>query len=146
MYPKIGITALVSSSSCSWNSGTLVFDVVNQNTGNGYNPRTGVCTAPTAGEYVFVVNVQSYGSRNIDVVVLLNWVNWVWTMARRTNGVYDKAGPNLVVLILQKEDKMWVKYRYGQGYYTDGIITTFSGFLLSCNHWILLGLINTFLT
>lgn len=69
---KIGITALVSSSSCSLNSGTLVFDVVIQNIGNGYNPRTGVYTAPTAGEYVFVVNVQSCGSRNIDLVVVLN--------------------------------------------------------------------------
>lgn len=64
MYPKIGITALVSSSSCSWNSGTLVFDVVIKNTGNGYNPRTGVYTAPTAGEYVFVVSVGQISLRS----------------------------------------------------------------------------------
>lgn len=122
----------MSSSSGTWNSGTctLVFDVVIANVRNGYNPRTGVFTAPTSGEYVFFVNVQSYGSQNIDVVVVLNGVTKVRTMAKSSNGEYNEAGPILVVLTLQKEDKVWIKYRYGQGYYTDGIITTFSGFLL----------------
>uniref|UniRef100_K1PZQ0 Caprin-2 n=1 Tax=Magallana gigas TaxID=29159 RepID=K1PZQ0_MAGGI len=119
----------MSSYSISWNSGTLVFPVVITNVGNGYNPSTGVFTAPTAGEYVFFVNVQSYNTESIYVDVVLNGVTKVRTMAQGGTDYYD-AGPNLAVLTLQKGDRVWVKYHAGQGYYIDGPITTFSGFLL----------------
>lgn len=127
---RIGFTATVSSTSSTWKSGNLVFDVVITNVGNGYNPGTGVFTAPTAGEYVFFVNVQSFGTQSIYVDVVLNGVTKVRTMAYSTGGndFYD-AGPNLVVLTLQKGDGVWVKRYSGQGYYIDGPITTFSGFL-----------------
>ncbi|XP_065928373.1 uncharacterized protein [Magallana gigas] len=127
---RIGFTATVSSTSTSWNSGTLVFDVVNTNVGNGYNPSTGVFTAPTAGEFVFFVNVQSYNIQSIYVDVVLNGVTKVRTMAYSSgsNDFYD-AGPNLVVLTLQKKDRVWVKRYSGQGYCIFGPITTFSGFL-----------------
>eukprot|EP00105_Crassostrea_gigas_P029933 XP_011452059.1 PREDICTED: uncharacterized protein LOC105345560 isoform X2 [Crassostrea gigas] len=126
---RIGFTATMSSYSISWNSGTLVFPVVITNVGNGYNPSTGVFTAPTAGEYVFFVNVQSYNTESIYVDVVLNGVTKVRTMAQGGTDYYD-AGPNLAVLTLQKGDRVWVKYHAGQGYYIDGPITTFSGFLL----------------
>ncbi|XP_065928376.1 uncharacterized protein [Magallana gigas] len=127
---RIGFTATVSTSSISWNSGTLVFDVVITNVGNGYNPSTGVFTAPTAGEYVFFVNVQSYNINSIYVDVVLNGVTKVRTMAYTGGSDYFDAGPNLVVLTLQKGDRVWVKYFSGQGYHINGPITTFSGFLL----------------
>ncbi|XP_052709148.1 uncharacterized protein LOC128183947 [Crassostrea angulata] len=125
---RVGFTATISSASSTWNSATLVFPVVITNVGNGYNPSTGVFTAPTAGEYVFFVNVQSYNTQTIYVDVVLNGVTKVRTMAHGGSDYYE-AGPNLVVLTLQKGDRVWVKRYSGQGYYIDGPITTFSGFL-----------------
>ncbi|XP_052709153.1 uncharacterized protein LOC128183949 [Crassostrea angulata] len=128
---RIGFTATVSSSSSTWNSGTLVFPVVITNVANGYNPSTGVFTAPTAGEYVFFVNVQSYSTNSIYTDVVLNGATKVRTMAYSTgNGDYYDAGPNLAVLTLQKGDRVWVKHYSGKGYSDGSHITTFSGFLL----------------
>ncbi|XP_052711661.1 uncharacterized protein LOC128185980 [Crassostrea angulata] len=127
---RIGFTSSVSSSNNNWNSGTLVFPEVITNVGNGYNPSTGLFTAPTSGEYVFFVNVQGYGTQTIYVDIVLNGVSQIRTLA--CGGTYqaNNPGPNLALLTLQKEDRVWVKHHHGQGYFSDGNITTFSGFLL----------------
>ena len=133
MSTRIGFTAGVTSSSDSWNSGTLVFPNVITNVGKGYNPRDGVFTAPRAGVYVFFVNVQSYDAKSIYVDIVLNGATTVRTMAFSYVGHgYYEAGPNLAVLSLQTGDRVWVKHYSGQGYYTysDSPITTFSGFLI----------------
>ncbi|XP_062574645.1 complement C1q-like protein 2 [Saccostrea cucullata] len=128
---KVGFSASMSSSSSSWNSGTLVFPSVITNEGNGYNPSNGIFTAPTAGMYVFFVNVQSNNKQTIFVDIVLNGSTKVRTMAYSySNDDYYDAGPNLVVLTIQKGDAVWVKYYSGKGYYTDGPLTTFSGFLV----------------
>lgn len=127
---RIGFTATVSSHSSTWNSGTLVFDVVITNVGNGYNPSTGVFTVPMAGEYVFFVNVQSYSNKIIYADVVLNGVTKVRTMAYSSGSEYNDAGPNLAVLTLLKGDSVWIKHYSGIGYYSSGPISTFSGFLL----------------
>ncbi|XP_062590538.1 multimerin-2-like [Saccostrea cucullata] len=123
---NIAFSASMSSGSSSWKGDTLVFPAVITNEGNGYNPSNGIFTAPTAGMYVFFVNVQSYNGNDIYVNIVLNGSIKVRTMAF-TN--YD-AGPNLVVLNIQKGDAVWIKRYSGTGYYHDGPITTFSGFLI----------------
>nr|XP_022291269.1 uncharacterized protein LOC111102709 [Crassostrea virginica] len=130
---RIGFTAVVTSTSSSWNSGTLVFPKVITNVGNGYNPSDGVFTAPKAGVYVFFVNVQSYNTQSIYVDIVLNGAIKVRTMASDAGGSeFYEAGPNLAVLSLQTGDRVWIKYYAGQGYwtYSDGPLTTFSGFLI----------------
>nr|XP_022292399.1 uncharacterized protein LOC111103413 [Crassostrea virginica] len=130
---RIAFTAGVTSFSVTWSSGTLVFPKVITNVGSGYNPSDGVFTAPRAGVYVFFVNVQSYNRFSIYVDIVLNGATKVRTMANSYGGNdYFDAGPNLAVLSLQTGDRVWVKYYFGQGYYTysDGPITTFSGFLI----------------
>ncbi|XP_062596183.1 uncharacterized protein LOC134257611 [Saccostrea cucullata] len=112
---KVGFSASVSSSSSSWNSGTLVFPSVITNAGNGYNPSTGIFTAPITGMYVFFVNVQGHGAKTIFVDIVLNGSTKVRTMAYSTGNDYDDAGPNLVVLTIQKGDAVWVKHYYGAG-------------------------------
>lgn len=58
---------------------------------------------------------------------VLNGVTKVRTIAYSNAGnEYHKAGPNLAVLPLQKEDRVWV--RHCQGHYSGGPITTFSRF------------------
>ncbi|XP_062596067.1 complement C1q tumor necrosis factor-related protein 3-like [Saccostrea cucullata] len=128
----VGFSASVSSSSSSWNSGTLVFPTVITNEGNGYNPSTGIFTAPVGGTYVFFVNVQSYERQYIYVDIMLNGSTKVRTMAYSYSSSLDyyDAGPNLVVLSIQKGDRVWIKRYSGSGYYNDGPMTTFSGFLI----------------
>ncbi|XP_048743994.2 heavy metal-binding protein HIP-like [Ostrea edulis] len=125
---KVAFTAGVSSQSTSWNSGTLVFPRVVYNIGGGYDPNTGVFTAPVDGHFFFFVNVQSYGSQYIYTYLVLNGTPKVTTMAYSTYS----SGPNLAVLSLQQGDRVWVKHYAGTGYHTesDAPITTFSGFLL----------------
>nr|XP_022291263.1 uncharacterized protein LOC111102706 [Crassostrea virginica] len=128
---KIGFTASVSSSSSSWTGNTLVFPQVITNVGNGYNPSDGVFTAPMAGVYVFFVNVQSYHQETIYVDIVLNEATKVRTMAYDYgDNDYYEAGPNLAVLSLQTGGKVWVKRYSGKGYYYEGPITTFSGFII----------------
>lgn len=105
-----------------------MFSKVITNTGNGYNPNNGVFTAPVRGKYVFFVNVQCLDKQSIYVDIVLNDRTVLRTMAYSN---YD-AGPNLAVLSLRQEDRVWVRHAEGRGYFNDPTrpLTTFSGFLL----------------
>lgn len=106
------------------------FSVVITNIGNGYDPSNGIFTAPIAGEYVFFVNVQGYSTQEIYVNIMLNGVGKVSTMVYNGGSENSDAGPNLVVLSLSKEDRVWIAHFRGQGYNEYGHLTTFSGFLI----------------
>ncbi|XP_062571327.1 uncharacterized protein LOC134233381 isoform X2 [Saccostrea cucullata] len=129
---KVAFTAGITSSDSSWSGSTLVFPKMIFNTGGGYNPTTGMFTAPLDGHYVFFVNVQSYGTYEIRMEIVLNGESKVRTIAHDSSGNdYYETGVNLVVLRLNQGDKVWVKRYSGTGYYSNSVpITTFSGFLL----------------
>ena len=126
---KVAFTTGVKSSSSTWNSGTLIFNSVILNVGNGYNPSTGVFTSPVAGTYVFYVTAVESIKQDLRVDIVLNSVSKV-----RTMGYSDAAyqtGTNMVVLNLQKGDSVWVMYNDGTGYWTQTVpATTFTGFLI----------------
>ncbi|XP_056013616.1 uncharacterized protein LOC125674919 isoform X1 [Ostrea edulis] len=126
---KVAFTAGVTSSSTTWNSGTLVFPAVINNIGGGYNPSTGIFTAPTDGHYVFFVTVVEYGKLDNRVDIVQNGSSKV-----RTLGYSDAAyqtGTNMAVLRLQQGDTVWIRLASGKGYYSNSIpMTTFSGFRL----------------
>nr|XP_022293094.1 uncharacterized protein LOC111103841 [Crassostrea virginica] len=126
---KVAFTAGVTSDSTTWNSGTLIFNSVILNVGNGYNPSTGVFTSPVAGTYVFYVTAVESIKQDLRVDIVLNSVSKV-----RTIGFHDAAfqtGTNMVVLNLKKGDSVWVRHYFGKGFYTDSVpITTFTGFLV----------------
>lgn len=73
---------------------------------------------------------MSYSSQSIYVDIVLNGVYQVRAAAETGGSDNYDNGPNLAVLTLQKEDRVWVKFYAGRGYRNDGHITTFSGFLL----------------
>nr|XP_034334550.1 paramyosin isoform X3 [Crassostrea gigas] len=127
-------TAGISSNNYGWTGDTLVFPTVIYSEGTGYNPRTGIFTAPTAGTYVFYVSVQSAYQKTINLDIVLNGSRKVSAMAWYDSGssvrIYQ-TGTNLVILHLQTGDRVWVRRGGGTGYYSDRAhITTFSGFKL----------------
>jgi hypothetical protein len=126
---KVAFTAGVTSPSTTWSSGTLVFPKVIHNIGGGYNPSTGVFTAPTEGHYVFFVTVVEYDKQDSAVDIVLNGASKVRTLG--SDRAPFQTGANMVVLRLQQGDTVWIKRSFGKGYWTHSVpMTTFSGFLL----------------
>lgn len=107
-----------------------MFPVVITNLGNGYDPNDGVFTAPTAGTYVFFVNIISYSSKTVSVKIILNGGRKVVSLAQSESSNPYNSGSNLAVLTLQKADRVWVSLNYGTGYYGSDPTTSFSGFLI----------------
>uniref|UniRef100_A0A8W8JAC8 C1q domain-containing protein n=1 Tax=Magallana gigas TaxID=29159 RepID=A0A8W8JAC8_MAGGI len=129
-------TAGISSSNYGWTGSTLVFPLVIYSEGTGYNPSTGIFTAPTAGTYVFYVSVQSAHQNTIYLDIVLNGFSKVRAMAWYDSGSsvrITQTGTNLVILHLQTGDRVWVKRHSGTGYasHYDTPVTTFSGFKLN---------------
>ncbi|XP_052710722.1 multimerin-2-like [Crassostrea angulata] len=126
---EVAFTAAVTTLSTTWNSGTLMFDVVITNVGNGYNPRSGVFTSPGKGTYVFYVSALEYLQQYLGLEIVLNNVPKVRLIGE--SAAAYQTGTNMVVLNLQKGDSVWVRHHHGKGYYSHSIpVTTFSGFLL----------------
>ncbi|XP_062603382.1 caprin-2-like [Saccostrea cucullata] len=131
---RVAFSAGVTSYSSSWNSGTLVYNKVINNVGGGYNPNTGIFTAPVEGDYAFYVSILSYGnSHDLFVDIVSNGskkFRAIAEMGSTSDGF--ETGTNLVTLKLQKGDRVWVTHYRGQGYYTysEAPSTTFSGFLI----------------
>ena len=126
---KVAFTAGVTSDNATWSSGTLIFNVAISNNGNGYNPRTGVFTSPMAGTYVFYVTVVEYLKQHLMVDIVQNSVSKVRLLG--ANDAAYQTGTNMVVLNLQKGDRVWVRHVSGTGYDThDVTLTTFTGFLI----------------
>ncbi|XP_052710728.1 uncharacterized protein LOC128185092 isoform X2 [Crassostrea angulata] len=128
-------TAGIRSGNDGWTGDTLVFPVVIYSEGTGYNPSTGIFTAPTAGTYVFYVSVLSAYQNYINLVIVMNGSSKVRATAfygSRSRVQIEQTGTNLVILHLRTGDRVWVKRYSGTGYASHDIpITTFSGFKLN---------------
>ncbi|XP_065927104.1 myosin heavy chain, skeletal muscle-like isoform X3 [Magallana gigas] len=128
-------TAGIRSGNDGWTGDTLVFPVVIYSEGTGYNPSTGIFTAPTAGTYVFYVSVQSAWQKDIYLRIVLNGSSKVMAMAYYGSGssiAIHQTGTNLVILHLQTGDRVSVRRYIGTGYASHIIpVTTFSGFKLN---------------
>ncbi|XP_056014501.1 multimerin-1-like [Ostrea edulis] len=126
---KVAFTAGMPSSSSTFSGGTLVFPSVITNIGGGYNPSTGIFSAPNDGLYVFYVSGLESGSRHLglDIHVVLNGVSKVRLVDDRVASYQTVT--NMVVLNLQQGNRVWVKHMNANGYYSESVpITTFSGF------------------
>ena len=123
----MAFTAAATSASSTWNSGTLVSNVVISNVGNGYNKSAGVFTAPFPGTYVFYVSANEYSAQGLGLDIVLNNVPKARLLA--SNSASNQTGTNVVVLVLQKGDKVWVNHFHGKGFWTQTVsLTTFTGF------------------
>ena len=122
-------TAGVTDSSSYWSSGILVFPTILYNIGRGYDSSTGIFTSPEDGTYVFYVTITSYNSKSIYVDIIKNGLSKVRAKAYSSN----QSGSNMVVLSLDRGDKVSVNFHSGRGYYSASTpVTSFTGFQICC--------------
>ncbi|XP_062605060.1 uncharacterized protein LOC134266871 [Saccostrea cucullata] len=128
---KVAFTAGATSSNKSWRSGILVFDKVILNIGSGYNPSTGVFTAPIEGNYVFYVSAVEFSNHYLGVFIEKNGKHQVKLIG--DSSAQFQTGTNMVILSLNRGDAVWVNHhsKGGSGYFSESIpVTTISGFLI----------------
>ncbi|XP_078317585.1 complement C1q-like protein 3 [Crassostrea virginica] len=126
---KVAFTAAVKSHSRTWNSGTLIFNQVISNVGDGYNPKTGIFTAPMDGMYVFYVAAVEYQKQFLKLDILINNVLKVRLMGYSSASY--QTGTNMVAEYLRRGDVVSVVRNLGTGYHSESIpMTTFTGFMI----------------
>ncbi|XP_062610321.1 uncharacterized protein LOC134272096 [Saccostrea cucullata] len=109
-------------------SETIIFPRVMYEVGGGYNPRTGVFTAPKAGLYLIFSTVVGKDHEIIRTQIRINGSLKASIMAYVTSStapVYQSAS-NLVVQQLQVGDRVWIRVYQGTNFYSDYEETTFS--------------------
>ncbi|XP_063072350.1 complement C1q-like protein 2 [Engraulis encrasicolus] len=112
---------------------SLKYEKVYSNTGNCYNPSTGVFTATVKGMYFFRFSMFNQQVSNPKSVVYLKRnsqvVASVWDLGP---GDSNDTGSNAVVIPLEVGDNVWVELQPDKVIYDDSTLslTTLSGFLL----------------
>ncbi|CAC5425708.1 C1QL [Mytilus coruscus] len=101
----VAFTAYRKSSQTLSNGQKVIFDQIWTNVGNGYEPSTGVFSAPHAGVYHFTAVVMS---TNNNALYLTLYHNTVRTSSSFINGDGHKTGTFDVVFNLQKGDKVYI--------------------------------------
>ncbi|XP_016316496.1 cerebellin-2-like isoform X1 [Sinocyclocheilus anshuiensis] len=136
---KVAFSASLLTSFGSHNIGpfhnglhTLIYKHVFLNTGNAYDPNTGIFTAPVKGAYAFRVFSKASGDKNRAVTAGLfkNDQHIISTYAHQTSGFISSS--NGVSLLLERGDKVKVNLYPGQWIFDNGEHhhSTFSGHLL----------------
>ncbi|VDI84054.1 Hypothetical predicted protein [Mytilus galloprovincialis] len=112
---------------------TLVFDVVQTNTGNGYNKHSGSFIVPRAGLYVFTWTLITESSGEICTNLVVNGVNSGYSYA---NGNWQQT-TSIEVLQVEQGDTVLVRTNNYSGCNQVGSITSdkwrrsnFSGWLI----------------
>ncbi|CAG2201166.1 C1QL [Mytilus edulis] len=112
---------------------TLVFDVVQTNTGNGYNKHSGSFIVPRAGLYVFTWTLITHSSGEICTNLVVNGVNSGYSYA---NGNWQQT-TSIEVIQVEQGDTVLVRTNNYSGCNQAGSIksdkwrrSNFSGWLI----------------
>ncbi|XP_052788754.1 collagen alpha-1(X) chain-like [Mya arenaria] len=129
LQAPIAFFARVSSSFTSSRGQTIVFDSVVTDVGGGYNPETGVFTAPAEGLYVFSITVMvqmSSSGSSAYFSLKKNDIPVMWLYANDKDSVYETpSGTGL--LFLQVGDTVRLTTQ-NSGRHIYGSYSFFSGF------------------
>nr|KAG5686619.1 hypothetical protein BaRGS_006293 [Batillaria attramentaria] len=110
---------------------TLKFDNVITNIGNGYNPQTGIFTAPVAGVYVFFLNMMSVNNHGHLHLAFDKHGTVLGYAFADGSDVYDQ-GATEVTTRLDAGEKLWIRQEYGDA--VRGVrYTAFSGVLVQAD-------------
>nr|KAG5690059.1 hypothetical protein BaRGS_016367 [Batillaria attramentaria] len=127
----VAFTAHMSQSGVAvGTSSPFLFDAVVTNIGNGYNPHTGVFTAPYNGIYAFFFSIMNHGSSALHVAIEKTGTVLASTYAQGISSTYDKASV-MATVSLQKGDQVFVRRVDGDTNILGEAATMFSGFLIS---------------
>ncbi|KAK7461196.1 hypothetical protein BaRGS_00038755 [Batillaria attramentaria] len=106
----------------------LRFDHVITNIGSGYNPRTGIFTAPVAGVYVFFLSFMSVYNQGDVMLVIDKHGEELDTAFANAKTKYDQ-GSTEVTTHLTVGEKLWVRQQLGTAV-RGGTWTIFTGYLI----------------
>ncbi|XP_040918109.1 complement C1q-like protein 2 [Toxotes jaculatrix] len=111
---------------------TLQYKRVFSNTGNSYNPSTGIFTAMVKGMYFFRFTMFNNFNPAPNSVVSLKKNSQLLTSVWDTSGSdINDTGSNAVVIPLEVGDNVYVELQANRMVYDDAMnYNTFSGFLL----------------
>ncbi|XP_023203176.1 complement C1q subcomponent subunit B-like [Xiphophorus maculatus] len=106
---------------------TLKFERVITNIGNGYDPATGLFTAPVKGLYYIQVTGISGPTGELHAGVKKNRENMfaIYQKARTQAGA-----SNAMVLVLEQGDRVYVQLWAGKTIADQGRLSIFTGFLV----------------
>ncbi|KAF4117542.1 cerebellin-2 [Onychostoma macrolepis] len=111
---------------------TLIYKYIFLNTGNAYDPNTGIFTAPVRGAYAFKVFSKAFGSpeKAVTAGLFKNDQHIISTHGHQASGFISSS--NGVSLLLEEGDKVKVNLYPGQWIFDNGEHhhSTFSGHLL----------------
>ncbi|XP_012727505.2 complement C1q-like protein 2 [Fundulus heteroclitus] len=135
--PQVAFSAALRESG-SGNTGPfttatpLQYKKVFSNTGNSYNPSTGIFTAMVGGMYFFRFSMFNNLAPTPSSVVSIMKNNERLTSVWDTSGTdSNDMGSNAVVIALTVGDNVYVQLEANRMVYDDGMnYNTFSGFLL----------------
>ena len=113
--------------------GAIKFNDVSLNVGNGYNPSTGMFTAPIGGLYQFSATYLQQTGYSSHVRMMKG--SSVVSDIHSNHKNYDQLSKTILV-VLAKGDTFWVKLEKSSNYAVHGgsRYTEFGGFLLSANY------------
>ena len=110
-------------------NGRVVFEIEDLNEGNGYDPSTGIFTAPASGVYVFdwtiFTQIGKYASTSLVVNDKFKSWNHCFGGVAKT---YLKCS-KMTVVKLKQGDKVWIGVFWGTAN-IHNIYTSFSGYKL----------------
>uniref|UniRef100_A0A0B6ZJ78 C1q domain-containing protein n=1 Tax=Arion vulgaris TaxID=1028688 RepID=A0A0B6ZJ78_9EUPU len=128
---NVAFTAAITEDRTVNAGNTIVFNTVLNNIGTGYDPITGVFTAPRGGVYTIAFNAVTQANSKVYVDLVHNDVYQVSAYGSSGWGSYATASTTLN-LRLKKGDRVVIKARHTAYLYAEPkeIYATFTGFLV----------------
>ena len=106
---------------------TIRFGNVQLNKGNGYDPNTGIFTAPEAGVYYFAWSLLSKQGGTVYVAAVVDNINHAYTCINNQQSTYINTSGHLLYE-LEKGSKVWLRtWNVQATFLRSGYYTYFSG-------------------
>ncbi|XP_048409329.1 complement C1q-like protein 3 isoform X2 [Stegostoma tigrinum] len=127
--PSIIFHAKVSDGKNPIGPGHIVYDTVIVNKGSGYNPSTGIFTAPVAGIYYFtysLLGLSNSGNTEVHLMKNREALSYIHSILSASQA---QAASMPAILTLNKNDQVWVSLIQGGAWSGRGALN-FQGVLL----------------